>query len=189
MSELIIYGGAFNPPTKGHLEIIKYLLNRFPNNKLVILPTNNYYKSNEIVSFKNRKEMLEIMCKDFLDKIVISDYEQTLDRYYGTYYTLEHFNHPYFVIGADSLESLKSWINYPSVLVDNKFIVFPRNNFDINSYIKNDEILSKHQNIIVCADFKEIDVSSTSYRTLYDKAVVTEEVEKYIIENNLYKED
>ena len=29
-------------------------------------------------------------------------------------------------------------------------------------------------------DFKEIDVSSTSYRTLYDKAVVTEEVEKYL---------
>lgn len=189
MNDLIIYGGAFNPPTKGHLEIIKYLLKKFPEFQLVILPTNNYYKSNEIVSYEQRKKMIEIMCSDFLDRIIISDYEQTLDRYYGTYYTLKHFNHPYFVMGADSLETLKTWIKYPDVLIENKFIVFPRNNFDIQGYINNDELLKTHKHLIVCNDFEEIDVSSTNYRKKYDLNVVTEEVEQYILKNNLYKED
>ena len=27
MSDVIIYGGAFNPPTIGHLKIIEYLVN------------------------------------------------------------------------------------------------------------------------------------------------------------------
>ena len=104
MSDLIIYGGAFNPPTIGHFKIIEYLVNKFPNNKIIILPTNNFYKSKDIVSFEHRKKMLEIMCKDYINNIEISDYEQTLDKYYGTYYTLVYFNHPLFVIGADSLD-------------------------------------------------------------------------------------
>ena len=125
MNKQIIYGGAFNPPTIGHLKIIKYLVEKFPNNKIIILPTNNFYKSNEIVSYEHRKKMLEIMCEDIIENIEISDYEQTLHDYLGTYYTLEYFNHPYFVIGADSLETLHKWIKYPDVVVDNKFIVFP----------------------------------------------------------------
>ena len=64
MSDVIIYGGAFNPPTIGHLKIIEYLVNKFPNNKIIILPTNNFYKSKDIVSFDHRKKMLEEMCKD-----------------------------------------------------------------------------------------------------------------------------
>ena len=75
MSDVIIYGGAFNPPTIGHLKIIEYLVNKFPNNKIIILPTNNFYKSKDIVSFDHRKKMLEIMCKGFIDKIEISNYE------------------------------------------------------------------------------------------------------------------
>ena len=35
----IIYGGTFNPPTIAHFEIAKYLMNKFPNSKLVFLPT------------------------------------------------------------------------------------------------------------------------------------------------------
>ena len=33
MSELIVYGGAFNPPTIGHFKIIEYLVNKFPIKK------------------------------------------------------------------------------------------------------------------------------------------------------------
>lgn len=189
MNNNIIYGGAFNPPTIGHLEIIKYLVNKFKDKKIIILPTNNYYKSDEIESYQDRKNMIEIMCKDFIDHIEVSDYEQTLDKYYGTYYTLRHFNHPYFVIGADSLTSLHTWINYPTVLIENKFIVFPRDNVNLEEAIKNDEVLNKYKdNFILCDDFKEVDASSTLYREKKVKDVVTKDVLKYIKENNLYKE-
>lgn len=187
MSDIIIYGGAFNPPTLGHLKIIEYLIKKFPNNKLVVLPTNNYYKLKEIVSFDHRKKMLEIMCKDYLDKICISDYEQTLDKYYGTYYTLKHFNNPLFVIGADSLDTIKSWIKFPDVVIENKFIVFPRANYDINKIIESNEILLCNKDkFIICDDFEENNISSTQYRKNKNDHILSKEVKQYINTNNLY---
>lgn len=188
MSELIVYGGAFNPPTIGHFKIIEYLVNKFPNKKIIVLPTNNFYKSKEIVSYEHRKNMLQLMCRDLLDKIEISDYEQTLDKYMGTYYTLEYFNHPYFVIGADSLEKLRKWINYPNVVIDNKYIVFPRGDIDIQEVINNNDVLSKNkENFIICDDFIENNISSTDYRENKNESIISENVLKYIKENSLYK--
>lgn len=188
MNDFIIYGGAFNPPTIGHLQIIEYLLEHFPDKKLIILPTNNYYKSKEIVSFEHRVAMIKIMCNSFIDKIEISNYEQTLDKYYGTYYTLKHFNHPYFVIGADSLETIHSWINYPDVVIENKFIVFPRGTTnDINSIIENNSILKKYKNhFIICNDYNFNNISSTEYRLTKNKNILNENVIEYIKKNNLY---
>ena len=161
MSDLIIYGGAFNPPTIGHLKVIEYLINKFPNKKIIILPTNNYYKSDEIVSYEHRKKMLEIMCNNYINNIEISNYEQTLDKYYGTYYTLKHFEHPLFVIGADSLDTIHQWINYPNVVKENKFIVFPRDGVNIEE----SKVYKKYKkHFIICDDFIENDISSTNFR-------------------------
>ena len=187
MSDVIIYGGAFNPPTIGHLKIIEYLVNKFPNNKIIILPTNNFYKSKDIVSFEHRKKMLEIMCKDFIDKIEISNYEQTLDKYYGTYYTLRYFKHPLFVIGADSLQTVHKWIKYPNVVTENRFIVFPRGNINIKKVINNNKVLLKNKSkFIICDDFIENDISSTEYRVNKEESYISKDVLKYIKDNNLY---
>ena len=190
MNDLIIYGGAFNPPTIGHFKIIEYLIKKFPNNKLIILPTNNFYKSNEIVSFKNRKEMLEIMCKDFIELVEISNYEETLDKYYGTYYTLKHFNHPLFVIGADSLKTMHSWIKYPDVLIENRFIVFPRSGFDIEEIINKNDILFKNKDKFIVVkeeEFSKTDISSSSFRYDNNDEVLLEEVKEYIKLKGLYR--
>ncbi len=188
MSDLIIYGGAFNPPTKGHLRIIEYLVEHFPNKKIIILPTNNFYKSKDIVSFNHRKKMLEIMCMKFKDSIEISDYEQTLEKYCGTYYTLEYFNNPYFVIGADSLETMNTWIKYPDVFIKNKFIVFPRDGVNINEVIANTHLYQQYRNnFIVCDDFIENNISSTGYRKYKNESFLVEEVLEYIKANKLYE--
>ena len=132
--------------------------------------------------------MLEIMCKDLVGKIEISDYEQTLDKYYGTYYTLEYFHNPYFVIGADSLKTMNSWINFPDVFIKNKFIVFPRDGVDINKVIGENIIYQKYsENFVVCDDFIENNISSTGYRKEKNKSFLTFEVLKYINDNHLYE--
>lgn len=187
MNKKIIYGGAFNPPTIGHLKIIEYLVNKFPNNKIIILPTNNFYKTKDIVSYDHRKAMLELMCNHIKDNIEISDYEQTLDNYLGTYYTLEYFNHPYFVIGADSLDSIHKWINFPSVVIYNNFIVFPRGDLNIKEIINKNEILKKYENnFIICDDFIENNISSTAYRKDKNESYISSSVLEYIKNNNLY---
>lgn len=185
----ILYGGSFNPPTKAHLQVMQFILDNFENCELIIIPANNHYKCQEMMSFQDRLNMIKLTCTKLKGNFTISEYENSLDKYYGTYYTLEHFNHPYFVIGDDQLVNIDKWINFPKVLEDNNFIIIPRNNENILEYIKENEVLSLYQNhFIVMDNFKPIpSISSTNFRKSKDKKYVTKEVYEYIIKNKLYE--
>lgn len=183
----ILYGGAFNPPTIAHYQIIKFLIEKYKGCNLTILPTNNNYKENESIDFHHRVEMLKLMIKDLPGNIVISDYELKQDRFVGTYYTLQYFNHPYFVIGADQLDSIETWIKYPDLIFENKFIVFPRNNIDINAIIANNNILSSNKDHFIVIDFEEMNISSSMFRHNRDYRLINKEIYEYIKENKLYE--
>ena len=182
----IIYGGAFNPPTIAHKRIGKYLIDNYKDIELIYLPTNSFYNKDELVSFTDRFEMTKLLVKD-LDNVEVSDYEGKEHKFSGTYYTLKYFNHPLFVIGADSLANLPNWIRGNDLIKENNFIVFPRKNYDLDLIFKN-EILNQYKDhFIVLKDYKEDDVSSTNYRNYKDEMLLTEEVKKYIKEKGLYR--
>lgn len=185
----ILYGGSFNPPTIAHVSIIQFLLTEFKNANIIILPTNNNYKEQHNIDFNHRLRMLEIITEQINNKrLIISNYELTLDKYYGTYYTLKHFMHPYFVIGSDQLDKIDQWIKYPDVVIENKFLVFPRSGYNINEIINNNEVLKKYQaNFTILNHFEPIDISSTMFRKLGLREFVLEEVYQYICEKKLYE--
>mgnify|MGYP003443702480 CR=1 FL=1 len=78
---VIIYGGAFNPPTLAHLEIGKYIVRKYPDKELIYLPTNDYYNKDLLASFDDRVKMLEILIKKLNGKVSISKYE--LEKQFG----------------------------------------------------------------------------------------------------------
>ena len=93
-------------------------------------------------------------------------------------------------MGADNLADIKRWIKYPEVVYKNKFIVMPRNNFDIEKIFEGNEILkSTRNNFIILSEFDKIYISSTEYRKTKDDSLLTEEVAKYIKDNGLYQEE
>jgi len=185
----IIYGGSFNPPTLAHYKIAKYILDKYPNSTLYFLPTNNFYAKENLNDFQYRLEMLELVVKRLGKRAKVSDFEGRLDKYYGTYYTLSHFPNSYFVMGADNFLTIKSWINYPNLIKDFKFIIIPSEKIDLESFINNDNELKKYkENFIILDDFKEIDLSSTNFRKTKDYSLLLPEVAQYIKEKNLYKE-
>lgn len=186
-NEIIIYGGAFNPPTIAHKQIGEYLLKRFPGKKIVYLPTNDFYNKSNLVSFENRFEMTKLLVKDLGENVLVSDYEGNKHLYTGTYYTLEAFNHPYFVIGADSLQKLSTWINGENLIKENKFIVFPREGYDLDSIMMQDILNEYKDNFVLLKDFKENNISSTVYRNYKDDSVLTKEVKEYIDKKGLYR--
>ena len=215
MKEKIIYGGAFNPPTIGHYKICEYLLNKFKNAQLIIMPAcsdylsvkkKKYNKAVEEVSYEDRREMLKIAFNDLLDKynkdgvtrIVISDYEYELvqkgsnddnNSFKGTYFTLKEWKHPYFVIGADSLNSLETWIRGVDLIKENKFLVIPRlpyNIEDIYKILDRDNYKNYKDHFIILDDFIKIDASSSDYREGNDD-VVSKEVNDYIVKKGLYR--
>lgn len=182
----ILYGGAFNPPTIAHFEIIKMIRNKFPNDKLIILPAGDHYKDINIVSFNHRYNMLKILIDKIDQNIIISDYENKLDKFIGTYYTLKFFQNPHFVIGADQLRDLHKWINFPNIIKENYFIVFPRDGIDMKE-ILNTEDFKNHKDNFILMDSEELNVSSSDFRYNNKTSVLDSDVFKYILENNLYE--
>lgn len=182
----ILYGGAFNPPTQAHFRIIEYLSHHYPNDELILLPANQYYKT-DVVSFEHRQKMLELMIESITTKVTISNYEANQMKFSGTIETLRAFNHPLFVLGADQILAIEQWIAFPQVIVENQFLVFPRNGIDVEIFINNHPILQPYHNHFTMAmDFTECNVSSGQYR-MYEQKVLTPEVERYINEHQLYK--
>jgi nicotinate-nucleotide adenylyltransferase len=185
----IIYGGSFNPPTIAHYEIAKYIISMFPNDEFFFLPTSNFYEKDNLKDFQYRVDMLEILCRHLSGKAKISTFELELDRYMGTDYTLNHFQNPCFVMGADNLLAISTWINYPHVVITHRFLVIPRGNIDLERVFSENKILKKYRNHFTILDqFQKLYISSSEYRSTKDRKLLLPEVANYIEKNNLYKE-
>lgn len=69
-----IFGGSFNPPHKMHESIAKELLKKNIVDKIIFVPTSNYYKKEGLISDKNRVDMLLILKRKYKN-IEVSKYE------------------------------------------------------------------------------------------------------------------
>jgi nicotinate-nucleotide adenylyltransferase len=180
-----MYGGAFNPPTIAHENIIKTILKHIQVDKLVVVPVGHHYKKDGLVDIQHRIEMLSRLNVP----IIIEDIER--DHFQGSLHTLKQlelkYNRPFgFIIGSDQLEHIHTWIEYQQLFAHYNVMIVKRPNFDIQPYISKLEDL-KCQYQILDMDFN---LSSTDFRTQkkHPLDVVTKEVLDYINEHHLYKE-
>ena len=176
-----IYVGSFNPPHEGHHKVMKYLLEKSLVDKVLLLPTPNYWDKTDLVNVNERIEML----KFYEDKNVIVD--TTHNNYPYTYEVLRSLkkDYPedelYLIIGSDNLEKFHEWKNIDEIL-ENRVIVFNRGEIIKNKY------LDKYSNqFIYINDFDYIDVSSTDIRNgNYNN--LDPNIKKYIEEHHLYED-
>ena len=126
----IVYGGSFNPPTVAHEAIIKELKRKFNPKNLIILPTGNSYVRKDLLDFKHRYEMLKLISND-----IILSLENEEKKYLGTVGALDilslQYDDLYFVMGADNLIDIKTWIEYERLLKTYNFIVITRDDIDV----------------------------------------------------------
>ena len=131
--------------------------------------------------------MLNLLIKD-MNKVTIDKGEQTR-TFKGSVETLKHYNHPWFVIGADSLAYISTWIEAKKLIKQNHFIVLNRPGFDVDEIFKNDKLLDTYKNHFIVINYELGDISSSEFKKTYDETLVTKEVFEYITKNNLYKEE
>lgn len=188
-----IFGGSFNPPHKMHESIASQLIERKIIDKVIFVPTSNFYPKAGLISDEERLSMLKLLIKD-KKEFEVSDYE--FGRLTYTYQTLEYFKNEnkdaeiYFICGSDNLAQLDTWKEYKKILTDYKLIVIPRED-------NIDEILNKYneyKNNIIVANLENNYLSSTLVRNYLKeekyqevKEYINEFVLDYIIKNNLYK--
>ena len=182
-----IYIGSFNPPHKGHIKIINYLLNKKYVDKILVIPTGNYWHKQNLVNVDDRINMMKYYEND---KIII---DTTYNKYKYTYQILRELVKPYnkkdlyLILGADNIIDFHKWDNFNELLTYN-ILIMNRNNIDINSYIKD----YPSNKIKIINGFKEIDISSTKLRNdiKYGKDVsdyIDRQILDYIIIHKLYK--
>ena len=179
--KLGIYVGSFNPPHMGHIKVVNYLLENKIVDKVIILPTPNYWNKTDLVDIDLRVDMLRFF---ETDNIIIDDIN---NKYQYTYQVLESLKKTYkndqlfLVISSDNIEKFHLWKNVDEIL-KNKVIVLRRGNNEIYKYV---EKLGR-EHFIVIDDFPFIDVSSTEIRNNLDNEYLDKRVLNYIKKHNLY---
>lgn len=189
---IVIFGGAFNPPTIAHKEIYYHVLKFIPFTEFVFLPVSSLYTKRSLASNFHRLQMLNLLIKD-LPNSSISTLEFDDSDYIGTYQSLLRIQEKYpnqelsFIIGADNLIKIHKWINAKALLTDFKFIVINRSLTDMKNYIQNDLFLKEYSSRFVLLPDFNLDISSTAFRETFDQKIVTKEIYQYIQIQGLYR--
>lgn len=180
--KLGIYIGSFNPPHKGHIYVVNYLLDNDVVDKVLIVPTENYWDKNNLVDINHRINML----KFYENESIMVDTKNN-----GYAYTYElmrklsedyHKDILYLVIGADNIINFDKWKNYKELLNYN-IIIMNRDDINIEECIKK----YPEGNFIILNEFNPINISSTELRENLDNRYLDDKVIQYVKKHNLYK--
>lgn len=183
--KIAIYVGSFNPVHKGHIKVVKKILKEYVD-KVIIVPTMNYWNKNNLISITDRINMLKL----YETKNIIIDTKN--NNYEFTYQILRNIqkkyknDNIYLVIGDDLLKDFDKWKNISKILKYN-IIVIRRNNINESIYKK-----YKPYNFIVTSKISNEEISSTIVRNMIkDKnnkvlKYIDSKVYNYITRNNLY---
>ena len=136
-SELILFGGTFDPPHVGHRICVQAVLDAFPSAEIWVMPTPEPPLAGGGLKgvrtpFAERLKMAQLAFGDMGERIVVSDWESRLPAPHYTYATLEALHEQYpgaelrLVIGSDQAAQLDRW-KYPErILALAELIVIPR---------------------------------------------------------------
>ena len=195
--KILLFGGAFDPPHKGHISILKEASKHTDFDKIIVMPTGTpTHKKECMVPFDVRYHMAKLAFETVGGNVEVSDYEGTNLKDDYTYLTLrylkEKYNNPqiFMLIGSDSLFSLKKWKNYQEVLANCTPLVFARKAGQEEQIKAEIEILKDMGADAVYIPYKVNDISSSAFRASeHTDSVLTQNVSGFINENSLYSEN
>jgi len=144
-----IFGGSFDPPHLGHIEIIKKALKIA--DKIIVVPTflnpfKNSFSANPQIRLKWCKEVC-----DFKD-VIVSDFEikngkptYTIDTFNAL---SKDYNIKYIIIGADNLKSITKWRDFEVLNSKIIWIVATREGYELDcSSLREYKIINLEQNV------------------------------------------
>ncbi|SMC08299.1 nicotinate (nicotinamide) nucleotide adenylyltransferase [Nitratiruptor tergarcus] len=139
---IAIFGGSFDPPHKGHLQIAKIALEQLDIDYLIIVPTYlNPFKHHFAAPPTLRLRWLK---KIFLyqKRVKICDFEIRQGRVTYAIETVTYIKKRfapkkiYYIIGSDNLEKLHLWKSYKKLKKEVEFVVATRKGFKIKGDFK-----------------------------------------------------
>ena len=195
MAKIGFYGGAFNPPTKAHIELAKKVINECKLDKIIFVPVNDLYKKEGLIESEHRVNMLKLVCKED-DNLEVSDIELKSNVNYKAIDIFRIIDKEYnkdekfYIMGTDNLKKICKWKESERLVEDFNYIILNREDDDAKKIIEENKLLEKNKNkfnIIKNDNFKEC--SSTNIRNqIKNKEIpvyIDENVYDYILKNNI----
>ncbi len=125
-----VYCGSFNPVHKGHIKIVREALKKGLVDKVLIVPTGNYWDKQNLPPVALRIRMLRYFEND---RIIIDDVHNDIQYTYQLFRVLQEENPDdqlVLIIGRDNIPTFNRWMEYKELL-QYDFIVIPREDIDV----------------------------------------------------------
>lgn len=210
-----VFGGSFNPPHAGHLNVVSSVIQKMGLDKILVIPSfQNPLKLNDshhLAEAQHRYEMAQLAFGTLGSPVDVLPLE--IERK-GSSYTIDTLNqlkveYPqakfYLIIGADNLNTFTEWKNWQQILTECDLIVTTRPGWEIPH--EKESLPEDMRGLVSSFDFnmaelstghtvhflnlKDITVSSTEVRRLIQigkstSQVLTLDVENFIRDHNVY---
>lgn len=192
----IIFGGAFDPVHRGHLQIAADMLKSQKSEGVMFVPS--FIPPHKIqgcfASFDDRMQMLKIATCEIENSFVSPIESERHDENF-TINTVRALKERYpkctfsFLIGADNVPLMSSWHKINDLIKEVKFVVGSRPGTNLE---KIPELL---RNSVTIIETSMVDISASRIRNSISKGIDKSELERlvptavatYIIEENLYQ--
>ena len=168
-----IFGGSFDPPHKGHVEISKISLKKIKIKKIYwIITKKNPFKKKPFFSLKKRisksKEAIKKYKKIkvlYLDNKIRSSYTIDVINYFRK---IKKQKNLCLIIGSDNLVYFHKWTSWKKIVKLTKLVVFSRKGYDKKS---KESIVVKYLNKknIIFINNRLINISSSNIKKNYLK--------------------
>ena len=168
-----IFGGSFDPPHKGHVEISKISLKKIKLKKIYwIITKKNPFKKKPFFSLKQRISRSKRAIKRYkkikilyLDDKIKSSHTINVINYFRK---IKKQKNLCLILGSDNLLNFHKWTNWKKIVKLTKLVVFSRKGYDKKS---KESIVVKYLNKknIIYINNKLINVSSSSIKKNYLK--------------------
>ena len=163
-----LFGGSFDPPHRGHIEISKISLNKIKLKKVYwIVSKKNPFKNKSFFSLKHRVQMskkaskkyknIEILYLD--DKIKSSRMIKVINHFKK----IKRQYDLYLILGSDNLLNFHKWTRWKKIVKLTKLVVFSRKGYDRKG---KESIVVKYLNKknIIFINNKLINISSSKIK-------------------------
>jgi len=134
-----VYFGSFSPVHLGHVNIARACLDQKLLDKVLVVPTGNYWDKHDLLDIKDRITMWKFFESD---NLIIDEKHNDIPKTYQLIRQLKSENPEdtfYLLLGADSLLRFNEWVSYKELLTYPFIIVRRDENGDeeIKTIMKN----------------------------------------------------
>lgn len=170
VKRIVLYGGKFDPPTDGHLNVIAKVCRYVDFDEFYVVPSYKSYLDNKDIRIMMAADLvLSTKCyvnQKVKDLITLSTVEMD-EEITHTIDTINYFdkfgkNDIYVVIGLDQANAIETWYKYKELMKLVKFIVTNR----IGYHVKPDAWYTKDPHIFIPEYPEHSNISSTLVRNL-----------------------